>query len=274
MDPEDLANCREIHAGLMAKERNTINYLFLEPVDTTFITDYPNVIKKPMDLRTLKENLEAGKYTTKEEFYADTQLIFDNAITFNKDRDSKFVVDLAKRMIRAFDRLKKKIEAATAKKNGGTSETTAAAAGGGTKKLKLKLKRSSSVLTAASSNEEASTNGTGGGDDPPPNKKAKKVKLKLSLGKTANKSESKSSRSNSPASITTTTTTTPMVETIGEAPMNATRRAQCYKIMSSFKRRQPMNCKYFLKPVSDRDIVKDYKEKILNPVDLGAITSK
>eukprot|EP00984_Skeletonema_dohrnii_P001631 scaffold521_cov96-Skeletonema_dohrnii-CCMP3373.AAC.1 len=185
MDPQDLANCREIHAGLMAKERNTINYLFLEPVETTYFPEYLKVIKKPMDLRTLKENLEAGKYTAKEEFYADAQLIFDNAIAFNKDRDSKFVVDLAKRMIRAFDRLKKKTEAATAKKNGGDSASTAAAAstGGGTKKIKLKLKRNSSILSASSSTEEASS------------------------GKSTSKSESKSSRSNSPAS------TTPIVET-------------------------------------------------------------
>ncbi|KAK1745258.1 bromodomain-containing protein [Skeletonema marinoi] len=196
MDPQDLANCREIHAGLMAKERNTINYLFLEPVETTYFPEYLKVIKKPMDLRTLKENLEAGKYTAKEEFYADAQLIFDNAIAFNKDRDSKFVVDLAKRMIRAFDRLKKKTEAATAKKNGGDSASTAST-GGGTKKIKLKLKRNSSILSASSSTEEASS-GTGG-VAPPPNKKAKKVKLKLSLGKNASKSESKSSRSNSPA---------------------------------------------------------------------------
>ena len=270
MEPQDLSNCREIHQGLMAKERNSINYLFLEPVDPTYFPDYLNVIKKPMDLRTLKENLEGGKYTTKEEFYADTQLIFDNAITFNKGRDdSKFVVELSKRMIRAYDRLKKKMEAAVAKKDGGDSTT---AAGGGTKKIKLKLKRNSSVLSGASSNEDASSGTTtgGGGDVPPPTKKAKTVKLKLTLGKTANKSsDSKSSRSNSPAS-----TTTPIVETVGEAPMNATRRAQCYKIMSSLKRRQPMNCRYFLKPVSDPMIVKDYKEKISNPVDLGAITSK
>lgn len=265
MNPQDLANCREIHAGLMAKERNSINYLFLEPVETTYFPEYLNVVKKPMDLRTLKENLEAGKYTTKEEFYADAQLIFDNAIAFNKDRDSKFVVDLAKRMIRAFDRLKKKTEAATAKKNGGDSASVSAAAGEGTKKIKLKLKRNSSVLSASSSTEDA-TSGSGG--DAPPNKKAKKVKLKLSLGKSTNKSESKSSRSNSPAS------TAPIVETVGEAPMNATRRAQCYKIISSFKRRQPTNSKWFSKRVSDPMIVKDYEEKIKNPVDLGAITSK
>lgn len=267
MDPQDLASCREIHAGLMAKERNSINYLFLEPVETTYFPEYLNVIKKPMDLRTLKENLEAGKYTRKEEFYADAQLIFDNAIAFNKDRDSKFVVDLAKRMIRAFDRLKKKTEAATAKKNGGDTASTpadaAAAAGGGTKKIKLKLKRNNSVLSASSSTEEA---GSGTGGDAPPNKKSKKVKLKLSLGsKSSNKSDSKRSRSNSPASI---------VETVGEAPMNTTRRAQCYKIMSSFKRRQPTNKAYFQRPVTDARIVKDYLEKISNPSDLATITSK
>jgi len=273
MDPQDLANCREIHAGLMAKERNSINYLFLEPVETTYFPEYLNVIKKPMDLRTLKENLEAGKYARKEEFYADAQLIFDNAITFNKDRDSKFVVDLAKRMIRAFDRLKKKTEAATAKRNGGgdsstAASTSAASGGGGSKKIKLKLKRNNSILSTSSSTEEA-TSGTGAGDaaGPPPTKKAKKVKLKLSLGKSSSKSsDSKSSRSNSPAS--------PIVETVSDAPMNATRRAQCYKIISSFKRRQPTNSKWFLKPINDPMIVKDYKEKIANPVDLGAITSK
>ncbi len=270
MDPQDLANCREIHAGLMAKERNSINYLFLEPVETTYFPEYLNVVKKPMDLRTLKENLEAGKYVRKEEFYADAQLIFDNAIAFNKDRDSKFVVDLAKRMIRAFDRLKKKTEAATAKRNGGGDSSTTAstsAAAGGTKKIKLKLKRNNSILSTTSSAEE--TGSAGDANGPPPNKKAKKVKLKLSLGKSSSKSsDSKSSRSNSPAA------TTPIVETVGEATMNNTRRAQCYKILSSFKRRQPTNSKWFLKPINDPMIVKDYKEKIANPVDLGAITSK
>ena len=261
MNPHDLASCREIHAGLMAKERNSINYLFLEPVETTYFPEYLNVIKKPMDLRTLKENLEAGKYMTKEEFYTDTQLIFDNAIAFNKDRDSKFVVDLAKRMIRAFDRLKKKTEAATAKRLGiDTSSSSSSAAGGGSKKIKLKLKRSgSSTLATSSSTEEAAAG-------EPPTKKAKKPKLKLSLGKSSSKSSSKSGRSTSPAS--------PIVETVGEAPMNTTRRAQCYKIISSFKRRQPANSKWFLKPINDPMIVKDYKEKISNPVDLSAITSK
>jgi hypothetical protein len=263
MDPQDLADCREIHAGLMAKERNNINYLFLEPVDTTYFPDYLTVIRKPMDLRTLKENLDGGTYTTKEEFYTDTQLIFDNAIKFNKEREeSKFIVDLSKRMIRAFERLMKKTEAAAAKQNGG--DTTAAAAGGGTKKIKLKLKRNSSVLSVLSSNDEAS--GGGGDDGPPPNKKSKKVKLKFNLGGKATASTT-NNQYGSPS-------ISPVVETVGEAPMNASRLAQCYKIMSSFKRRQPMNCKYFLKPVSDPMLVKDYRDKITDPVDLGTISSK
>ena len=114
MSPADLTICREIHTGLTSKERNNINYLFLDPVDTNIFPQYTQVIKKPMDLRTLKTNLESTSptpiYTTKEEFYSDAKLIFTNAIEFNKDRDSKFVVDLANRMMKAFDRLRKNSE--------------------------------------------------------------------------------------------------------------------------------------------------------------------
>jgi hypothetical protein len=67
MSPQDLQICNEIHAGLTSKERNIINYLFLEPVDVTIFHDYLSIISHPMDLRTLKENLDNGMYATKEE---------------------------------------------------------------------------------------------------------------------------------------------------------------------------------------------------------------
>jgi hypothetical protein len=51
MTPEDLAICREVHAGMTSKERNRINYLFLEPVDHAFFQDYLDVVRRPMDLR-------------------------------------------------------------------------------------------------------------------------------------------------------------------------------------------------------------------------------
>ena len=58
------------------------------------------------------------------------------------------------------------------------------------------------------------------------------------------------------------------------APMDFARRAECYKIIYSLKRRQSSACKWFARPVSDPAIVKDYKEKIKNTMDLSTITSK
>lgn len=47
------------------------------------LTDYPEIIKKPMDLRTVRKNLGKGKYKKFEEFYRDVQLIWDNCKTYN-----------------------------------------------------------------------------------------------------------------------------------------------------------------------------------------------
>jgi len=98
MTPQDLSICEEVHAGMIAKQRSSINYLFLEPVDLATYSDYLGIVDHPMDLRTLKEIIENGSYTTREEFYADAKLIFDNAVLFNENRDSAFVVKLARDM--------------------------------------------------------------------------------------------------------------------------------------------------------------------------------
>jgi hypothetical protein len=74
MTPQDLAICKEVHAGMIAKQRSSINYLFLEPVDLATYSDYLGIVDHPMDLRTLKENIENGSYATREEFYADAKL--------------------------------------------------------------------------------------------------------------------------------------------------------------------------------------------------------
>ncbi|KAL3788964.1 hypothetical protein ACHAW5_005620 [Stephanodiscus triporus] len=108
--PQDLAFCREIHAGMTSKKLNDINYLFLEPVNYALYSDYLDIVEYPMDLRTLKENLEGGRYSTRDEFYSDAKMIFDNAVLFNKGRDSAWVVNLAKRMTKALERLRKKAE--------------------------------------------------------------------------------------------------------------------------------------------------------------------
>merc|ERR1711862_283136 len=111
MSTVDLMICKEVHAGLAARERNHISYLFLQPVDLKFVPDYLSVVAKPMDLTTLKSNLDRGLYKTKEEFYADAQLIWDNAMQYNTGRpENAFIIDLAKQMAKASDRLRKKAE--------------------------------------------------------------------------------------------------------------------------------------------------------------------
>ncbi|XP_013791354.1 bromodomain adjacent to zinc finger domain protein 2B-like [Limulus polyphemus] len=58
---------------------------FLLPVDTKQFPTYKKVIKKPMDLSTIRSKLEGGSYKTKDDFSVDVRLIFDNCETFNED---------------------------------------------------------------------------------------------------------------------------------------------------------------------------------------------
>ena len=47
------------------------------------LLDYPQIIKNPMDLGTVKSQLLAGKYKTYVEVFNDIQLIWDNCKLYN-----------------------------------------------------------------------------------------------------------------------------------------------------------------------------------------------
>ena len=51
------------------------------------IPDYPEVIKHPMDLRTIEQRLQSGEIQSKEEFIELMRLVFDNAILYNRPTD-------------------------------------------------------------------------------------------------------------------------------------------------------------------------------------------
>ncbi|KAJ1936312.1 hypothetical protein FBU59_005094 [Linderina macrospora] len=57
----------------------------MRPVDTVLdgCPTYYDVIKNPMDLRTIRENLDARKYTSMDEFAADVRLMLANCFAFN-----------------------------------------------------------------------------------------------------------------------------------------------------------------------------------------------
>lgn len=61
---------------------------FQTPVDPIAlnIPDYLKIIKKPMDLSTVRAKLENGQYENAHEFDKDMRLIFANCIKYNKDK--------------------------------------------------------------------------------------------------------------------------------------------------------------------------------------------
>ena len=87
------------------------SWVFNSPVDPVELglPDYFEVIKRPMDLGTIKKRLENGCYHSLEEFQVDTNLTFENAMLYNpegsvvynmaKEMKDKFAVDWDKFII-------------------------------------------------------------------------------------------------------------------------------------------------------------------------------
>eukprot|EP00639_Heterosigma_akashiwo_P020029 CAMPEP_0206411932 /NCGR_PEP_ID=MMETSP0294-20121207/33640_1 /ASSEMBLY_ACC=CAM_ASM_000327 /TAXON_ID=39354 /ORGANISM="Heterosigma akashiwo, Strain CCMP2393" /LENGTH=108 /DNA_ID=CAMNT_0053872879 /DNA_START=121 /DNA_END=444 /DNA_ORIENTATION=- len=84
MDDSKLEACHEILKRIHS-HTDRVKW-FLAPVDTTGLDKYNELIEKPIDLQTLKANLDDGKYTGAQEFLEDFRLIFQNAIKYNRTR--------------------------------------------------------------------------------------------------------------------------------------------------------------------------------------------
>ncbi|KAF9557851.1 Bromodomain-containing protein [Agrocybe pediades] len=82
---EQLKYCGKILQELHKKQYYSIAYPFYEPVDwqKLDIPTYPKVIKKPMDLSTIRKKLDSGEYETAHNFYDDFKLMIRNCFTFN-----------------------------------------------------------------------------------------------------------------------------------------------------------------------------------------------
>ncbi|MCJ1472094.1 hypothetical protein MMC13_000741 [Lambiella insularis] len=71
--------------GLQNLKRSGAAHFFLTPVDhiTLKIPTYPDIIKKPMDLRTMEEKLKNDGYPSIDAYIADFNQIVENSVTFN-----------------------------------------------------------------------------------------------------------------------------------------------------------------------------------------------
>eukprot|EP01121_Diplochlamys_sp_Union-15-3_P015395 TRINITY_DN5078_c0_g1_i2.p1 TRINITY_DN5078_c0_g1~~TRINITY_DN5078_c0_g1_i2.p1 ORF type:complete len:283 (+),score=71.43 TRINITY_DN5078_c0_g1_i2:49-849(+) len=77
---------------------------FNQPVDPVAleIPDYFSIITHPMDLGTIKSNLERGAYETVEDFAEDVRLVWSNALKYNQPGSD--IVIMAKELKSIFDK--------------------------------------------------------------------------------------------------------------------------------------------------------------------------
>jgi hypothetical protein len=82
---ERLKACNEILKELFSKKHSGYAWPFYKPVDAELLGlhDYHEIIKKPMDLGTVKRKMDNREYKNASEFAADVRLIFTNCYKYN-----------------------------------------------------------------------------------------------------------------------------------------------------------------------------------------------
>ena len=82
IDDRTLPKLKSLLEKLLSRKDSLI---FHEPVDyiRLNLSDYTTVIQRPMDLGTVKRNLEKRSYQFVEQCLADIQLTFDNCALYN-----------------------------------------------------------------------------------------------------------------------------------------------------------------------------------------------
>ncbi|KAG6872624.1 hypothetical protein C0995_008283 [Termitomyces sp. Mi166 len=82
--PVKLKPLKEVLTKLIAQIKKKDDYaFFLQPVDTSQVPGYTDVVKRPMDFGTMSLKVERGKYRSLEDFAADLRLVASNAKAFN-----------------------------------------------------------------------------------------------------------------------------------------------------------------------------------------------
>ncbi|KAH9964441.1 Bromodomain-containing protein [Russula dissimulans] len=82
---EQLRYCLKILDQLGRKQHAAVAGPFAEPVDWVklAIPDYPKIVKKPMDLSTMRSKLDSVAYATADKFRDDFKLIISNCFLYN-----------------------------------------------------------------------------------------------------------------------------------------------------------------------------------------------
>lgn len=107
--PQAHAECvRVLNVLISKKMQESWSWVFMHPV--AGIPGYEDVVKKPMDLGTVKKNLGLKptrcRFKTHERFAKDVRLVFQNALLYNKDDASikGSVYDAARYLLELFEK--------------------------------------------------------------------------------------------------------------------------------------------------------------------------
>ncbi|KAI5634984.1 bromodomain-containing protein [Phthorimaea operculella] len=82
---DTLKSCNELLKELFSKKHSEYAWPFYKPLDAELhgLYDYYDIIKKPMDLGTVKQKMDSRAYKTAAEFAEDVRLIFTNCYKYN-----------------------------------------------------------------------------------------------------------------------------------------------------------------------------------------------
>ncbi|KIO25740.1 hypothetical protein M407DRAFT_75324, partial [Tulasnella calospora MUT 4182] len=83
---EQLKYCLKIINGLFGRQYENWAWFFYDPVgeyDKAHVPGYYDIIKKPMDMNTVKRKLEQEIYTNANQFFKDFKQIIENCYAFN-----------------------------------------------------------------------------------------------------------------------------------------------------------------------------------------------
>ncbi|KAI3704160.1 hypothetical protein L1987_74375 [Smallanthus sonchifolius] len=113
-DESLLKMCRQILTKLM---KHKLSWVFNKPVDAEALGlhDYHQIIKRPMDLGSVKLNLSKNLYSTPLDFASDVRLVFENAMLYNPKTDE--VHGMADQLLMQFEGLLRPIQAKLATHN-------------------------------------------------------------------------------------------------------------------------------------------------------------
>lgn len=102
VNPNLMKMCRQALTKLM-KHKNS--WVFNKPVDAAAmgLHDYHQIIKRPMDLGTVKSNFAKNLYSSPVDFAADVRLTFNNAMLYNPKFDDVYV--MAEQLLARFEEL-------------------------------------------------------------------------------------------------------------------------------------------------------------------------